>query len=118
MNYTLGTEIRRMRTEAGLTLREFARNLNISAAYLSDIEHDRRRPPTELLRQIVGLLHGDSETYKHLEQLDTRLDPALKVWANATPGVREMLRTIRDSGQDPREIIRRLGSDSNKGEKS
>ena len=49
-----------------------------------------------------------------LRQLDTRLDPDLKVWANATPGVRDMLRTVRDSGRDPREIIRKLEDESKK----
>jgi len=115
---TLGTEIRRLRTEAGYTLRGFAKKLNISAAYQSDIEHDRRRPPDSKLREMVQLLRSVGADFAALQQLDTRLDPDLKVWANATPGVRHMLRKVWDSGKDPREIIRSLEEESRKGRKS
>ena len=54
------------------------------------------------------LLPQVGATFETLEQLDTRLDPEIRLWADATPGVREMLRKIRDSGQDPREILRKL----------
>lgn len=114
MSRTLGTEIRRLRTDAGITLRDFSRRLGHSAAYQSDIEHDRRRPPDPLLREMVALLVDVGADFDALQQLDTRLDPDLKVWANATPGVREMLRQVRDSGRDPREILRRLESESKK----
>ena len=114
MSRTLGTEIRRLRTKAGLTLREFAKKLDISAAYQSDIEHDRRRPPDPLLKQMVGLLRSVDADLDALQQLDTRLDPDLKVWASATPGIRDMLRKMRDSGKDPREIIREMEEDSKK----
>jgi transcriptional regulator with XRE-family HTH domain len=108
MSLTLGPEIRRLRTAAGFTLRDFAKKLGISAAYQSDIEHDRRRPPDPLLRKMVQLLAHVGARYEALEQLDTRMDPEIRVWANATPGVREMLRKMRDSGQDPREILRKI----------
>src|SRR5437773_12190811 len=101
MNRTLGQEIRRLRTEAGFTLRRFAEMVDISAAYQSDIEHDRRRPPEKLLRLMVEKLDEVGASYEALERLDTRLDADIKLWANATPGVREMLRTVRESGQDP-----------------
>lgn len=110
----MGAEIRRLRTEAGITLREFAKKLGISAAYLSDIEHDRRRPPDPLLKAMVSLLRAGGANFDALRELDTRLDPDLKVWANATPGVRDMLRTVRDSGRDPRDIIRKLEDESKK----
>jgi transcriptional regulator with XRE-family HTH domain len=118
MSRTLGTEIRRLRTDAGLTLRDFAKRLEISAAYQSDIEHDRRRPPDPLLKRMVGLLRHVGADLVALQQLDTRLEPDLKVWASATPGIREMLRKVRDSGQDPREIIRQLEDDARKRSKS
>ena len=110
----MGAEIRRLRTEAGITLREFAKKLGISAAYQSDIEHDRRRPPDPLLKAMVALLRAGGANFDALRELDTRLDPDLKVWANATPGVRDMLRTVRDSGRDPRDIIRKLEAESKK----
>jgi len=118
MSKTLGEEIRRLRTEAGFTLRDFAKKLEISAAYQSDIEHNRRRPPDPLLKKMVALLRSVGADYDVLQQLDTRLDSDLKVWANATPGVREMLRKVRDSGRDPREIIRNVEAESKKRSKS
>lgn len=118
MSRTLGTEIRRLRTEANITLRDFAKALKISAAYQSDIEHDRRRPPDPLLKKMVGLLSHVGADLADLQMLDTRLDPDLKVWANATPGVRDMLRQVRESGQDPRDIIRRLEDEAKKRSRS
>jgi len=114
MSKTLGPEIRRLRMEEGCTLRDFAKKLGISAAYQSDIEHDRRRPPDPLLRHMVQLLSKVGADLGTLQELDTRLDPDLKVWANATPGIREMLRKMRDSGSDPRDIIRKIEKDSKK----
>jgi transcriptional regulator with XRE-family HTH domain len=108
MERTLGQEIRRLRTEADYTLRKLAEKLDISAAYLSDLEHDRRRPPEHLLKKIVNLLQGVGANYETLEQLDTRLDPDIRDWANVTPGVREMLRKVRNTGHDPRELLREL----------
>lgn len=108
MERTLGQEIRWLRTEAGYTLRRFADKLEISAAYQSDIEHDRRRPPDRLLKRMAELLREVGASYEALERLDTRLDPEIRVWANSTPGVREMLRKVRESGRDPRELLRRL----------
>jgi transcriptional regulator with XRE-family HTH domain len=118
MSRTLGPEIRRLRTAAGFTLRDFAKKLGISAAYQSDIEHDRRRPPDPLLRKMVELLAHVGARYEALEELDTRMDPEIRVWANATPGVREMLRKMRDSGRDPREVIRELEGEPKKKRKS
>lgn len=117
MERTLGQEIRRLRTEAGITLRKFAEKLDISATYQSDIEHDRRRPPEDLLRAIARLLRDVGATYEALERLDTRLDQETRTWANSTPGVREMLRKVRESGRDPRELIRELEDERSKKDK-
>ena len=117
MERTLGQEIRHLRSEAGLTLREFAKALEISAAYQSDIEHDRRRPPEPLLREMAQKLRGVGATYEGLEKMDMRLDHETKAWANATPGVREMLRRIRESGQDPREVLKALETEAKRGKR-
>lgn len=44
-NLRVGKAFRKERKEAGIGLREMARKLNISAAYLSDIELGRRNLP-------------------------------------------------------------------------
>lgn len=100
--------------EAGLTLREFSRRVQISAAYQSDIEHDRRRPPDAILKAMVVQLKDVDADFESLRQLDTRLDHELRVWANATPGVREMLRQVRDGGYDPREVLKEMARSKKK----
>jgi transcriptional regulator with XRE-family HTH domain len=108
MDPTLGQEIRRLRIKAGYTLTRFAKELGITAPYLSDIEHDRRRPSEEKLRQIAEKLKPVGATYDGLERLITRLDQEIRGWADATPGARALLRKLRESGRDPREVLREI----------
>jgi L-glutamine-phosphate cytidylyltransferase len=59
---TFGTYIRSLRLYRGFGLRELARQLGISAPYLSDLEKDNRgAPPVDLVRAIVKILDADSE---------------------------------------------------------
>jgi L-glutamine-phosphate cytidylyltransferase len=59
---TFGTYIRSLRLHRGLGLRELARQLGISAPYLSDLEKDKRgAPPVDLVRSIAKILDADSE---------------------------------------------------------
>jgi transcriptional regulator with XRE-family HTH domain len=101
----LGFELRRLRKEAGLTLRGLAATVEVSAAHLSDIEHNRRRPSDDLLRKIAHALRKVGATFESLEHLATGLDPETREWAAATPGVRKLLRTVKESGQDPLTLL-------------
>ena len=104
----LGQEIRQLRLEAGLTLRGLAATLRISAAHLSDIEHNRRRPSEKLLRMISHELRTVGATFESLEELVTGIDPETREWVASTPGVRKLLRAVRESGREPNEILRSL----------
>lgn len=55
---TLGDVIREARTPKG-SLREYAKKLDITPSYLSDIENDRRVPAEDVLRKIAELLGLD-----------------------------------------------------------
>lgn len=101
---TLGQEIRRLRLKAGLTLRGLARQVGVSAAYLSDIEYDHRRPSDALLRKIANELRDAGATFESLDQLVTGIDSDTREWAAATAGVRKLLRKVRESGA-PIELI-------------
>lgn len=101
----LGQELRRLRKEAGITLRGLAATVEVSAAHLSDVEHDRRRPSDALLRKIARALRKVGATFEALEPLATGLDPDTREWAVSTPGVRKLLRTMKESGQDPLVVI-------------
>lgn len=101
----LGEEIRRLRLKAGLTLRGLARQVSVSAAHLSDIEHDRRRPSDALLRKIVRELKGAGATFEALDHLVTGIDSETREWVASTPGVRKLLRRVRESGAPLAEIL-------------
>jgi len=105
---TLGREIRRLRTQAGTTLRGLARAVGVSAPHLSDIEHDRRRPSKELLGKIVAELQPAGATHAGLDRLDTRFESDLQEWAAATPEVRTLLRKVKESGLPVADVIRLL----------
>lgn len=55
---SLGDLIREARTPKG-SLRDFAKKLDITPSYLSDIENDRRIPAEEVLERIAVLLELD-----------------------------------------------------------
>lgn len=69
---TFGGLIRAKRISLAVALRQMAQRLEVSAPYLSDIEHDRRNPPpSDLLEKIA---------------LHYQLEPALVyLWAGRLP---------------------------------
>jgi transcriptional regulator with XRE-family HTH domain len=101
----LGQEIRRLRQKAGMTLRGLAVTVEASAGHLSDIEHNRRRPSDDLLRRIARALRKAGATYESLDHLATGMDSDIREWAASTPGVRRLLRTLKQSGQHPLKIL-------------
>jgi transcriptional regulator with XRE-family HTH domain len=104
----LGEEIRRLRLRAGCSLRGLATDLEVSAAHLSDIEHNRRRPSEKLLRRIADKLRKVGATYDSLEQLTSGIDTKTREWAGSTPGARALLRRLLEANRDPQEIHRAL----------
>jgi transcriptional regulator with XRE-family HTH domain len=58
MRNPLGTLIREKRMAAGLTLREVAGTLSLSAPYLSDVESGNRVPIIERWTRFVGAIPG------------------------------------------------------------
>jgi transcriptional regulator with XRE-family HTH domain len=105
---TLGQEIQRLRTLAGITLRKLAELVDVSPAYVSDIEHDRRRPSADVLKRITAELKHVGATYEGFDKLNSRLDPDLQKWVSLTPAVRQMLREVKNSGRDPLDVVREL----------
>jgi transcriptional regulator with XRE-family HTH domain len=68
-----GRKIRDLRGQRGVTLRQMAADLHLSAAYLSALEHGRRgRPSPGLVMQILGYLNviwDEAEEIKALAQV-------------------------------------------------
>ena len=103
---TLGSEIRRLRTQSGTSLRRFALAVGVSAPHLSDIERDRRRPSRELLRTIARELQPVGATHAGLDRLDARFESDLQEWAAGAPEVRILLRMIKESGRPMAEVLK------------
>ena len=106
---TLGRTIKHVRTQAGYTLRGFAEMVGISAAYLSDIEHDRRNPTDEVLRKIAAKLRQRVPvTYEELRARSTRLETDLQEIVQQTPEVGQLLREVKETGRPVRDVLREL----------
>lgn len=106
---TLGQAIRRLRLAADYKLREFALLIPVTAAYLSDIEHDRRIPTEEKLGKIAKVLARRVEvTYEELRSLSTRLETDLQRMVQQNPEVGQLLREVKQTGRPAHDVIREL----------
>jgi transcriptional regulator with XRE-family HTH domain len=68
-----GAKLRELRAAQGMTLRDLAQRLDVSAAYLSALEHGRRGLPGDGLVhhvcQVFGLIWDDAEELARLARL-------------------------------------------------
>jgi transcriptional regulator with XRE-family HTH domain len=100
---TLGERIRELRMKRDYSLREFARNLEVSAAFLSDIELGRRYPSDELLGSIARKLGTPVE---QLRVLDHRASiDELRRRATVDPQYAFALRKMVEKNLTPNEIL-------------
>ena len=75
-----GAKMRELRSARELTLRRLAEDLQISAAYLSALEHGKRGLPRQMLvLQIVTYFELDWEEQEELEALVRLSDPRVTV---------------------------------------
>jgi transcriptional regulator with XRE-family HTH domain len=63
----LGPFMRRRRDELDLSLREFAKRLDCSAAFISDIELGRRNPSEKVLAEIARVLEVKLEELRAMD---------------------------------------------------
>jgi transcriptional regulator with XRE-family HTH domain len=96
---TLGEAVRFLREQRGLTLRELARRIGVSAPFLSDVEHNRRS--TEKLNELASAL---DVPFDQLNQFNGRLSGDLKEWIKANPQVATLLEELRTSGRSAQEL--------------
>ena len=76
---TLGQRIRELRGAQDLSLRELAKKIKVSAAFLSDVELGRRYPSDKHLLELVTALKTSMEDF---QQYDTR--PPLEEFRRVT----------------------------------
>jgi PTS system nitrogen regulatory IIA component len=87
-----GAVLRLLRVSAGVNLRDLARKIGVSPAYLSRVEHGYDAVPThERLATIADTLHLAPEVLSELAQ---RPEPAVSAYVEATPAVHSLLREM------------------------
>ena len=78
----IGEMIKLERVKRKISLREFARKLEISASYLVDVEKGRRIPNQELLKKVSDLLDIPVAT---LNQYNLEMPNQVKEWVEKHP---------------------------------
>lgn len=107
---TLGRKLRELREEAGISLRELAREAKVSAPFLSDVELGRRFPKDETLAFIAKKLSVAVETLKAHDTRSAMND--LKRMADSAPSLgfafRSMVDQVNAGTLTPDEIAAKL----------
>jgi transcriptional regulator with XRE-family HTH domain len=106
-NKTLGQVIRDVRLAVGTSLREFARTLEITPSYQSDIENDRRIPAEEVLKRIAALLSLD---FEELMALSGRIGDDARCYLRYHPTAGALLRKLSEMNV-PEDILRKMLQD-------
>jgi len=101
---TLGQRIRELREEKDLSLRELAKKIEVSAAFLSDIELGRRYPSDKVLAGIAQVLETSLED---LRSYDTRpLIKDIKHLTSVEPLYGLAFRKVVDKRISPEELMK------------
>lgn len=87
-----GSRIRRLRIAKEIGLREFARRVGISSAYLSRIESSATRPPVEDVIHAMAMILGCDED--ELMSISGRVSYAALAVIHADPKMQDYLRLI------------------------
>lgn len=107
---TLGEYIRELREKQDTSVRELARQLKVSAAFLSDVELGRRHPSDEVLGRLASSL---GTTTEELRKYDARPPvQELKRLGATDPAMGFALRKVVDeevSGKDLLEFLNQRG---------
>jgi transcriptional regulator with XRE-family HTH domain len=98
----LGIKLRALRDERGVTLKEMAKALDVSSAYLSALEHGRRGKPTfALMQKIIHYFNVIWDDAEELQRLAEMSDPRITIdTAGMRPEATELAnRLARDIGR-------------------
>jgi len=93
MTETFGKMLRNLRQAAGVGLRQLGRLIDKSPGYLSDVELDNVRPPSEeVIVRIAAALQVDK---KDLLTAARKMDPELSNYIVQEPGAADFLRLAK-----------------------
>src|SRR3989338_8290555 len=91
---TLGTIIKKERKKRVLSLRKLAEKLEITPAYLVDIEKDRRIPSQDVIQKIADIL---DIPIAELHQYGSDTPKPVKEWLAGNPIISKILSLIQKS---------------------
>lgn len=101
---TLGEFIRRRRDELDVSLREFARRIECTPPFVSDVELGRRNPSDEVLARMAKEL---KVTVEELRQRDTRAPiEEIKRATQSDPRFAMAFRTVLDKKISPDDLLK------------
>jgi transcriptional regulator with XRE-family HTH domain len=76
----LGAKLRQLREQRGVSLKEMAKALNVSSAYLSALEHGHRgRPTFTLLQRMIAYFNVIWDEAEDLQRLAELSDPKITI---------------------------------------
>ncbi|MDB6027480.1 MAG: hypothetical protein JWM68_3703 [Verrucomicrobiales bacterium] len=111
----LGDVIRELREKQDLSLRELARQTEISAPFLSDVELGRRYPSDEVLEKIAKKLKVSVENLKQYDHRDSVYE--LKRMVENNPSLGFAFRTALDEIKEGKLTPEQLAARVTKGKK-
>jgi transcriptional regulator with XRE-family HTH domain len=101
---TLGERIRQLRDERDMSLRELAKLVGLSAAFLSDVELSRRYPSDKHLAALAKVL---ATSVEDLKQYDTRPPISdIRRMTISNPEFGFAFRQIIDKKVKPQELLK------------
>lgn len=102
-----GTYIREKRLEIGMSIRYFAALLNLTPAYISDIERGNRTAPINYLDKMIEILKIEKEEINYFYDLAgcSHLNwPDINEYLAKTPSARKAIRLARDKNLSDEEL--------------
>lgn len=105
---TFGQYIKRLRQIRGIGLREMARLVEISPAYLSDIEKNKREAPSkDVIIRISSVLESNTEhLFDLVGQNSPRIPPDLPEIIKDYPNLSKLIRAVRNKNLSNAQILK------------
>lgn len=92
---SFGEELKHLRLKKNLGVRELAKMIPISPAYLIDIEKNNRIPSAEVIEKIARALNCDSDK---LLTLAKKISPETEKYLREDPVIGKFLRKAKETG--------------------
>jgi transcriptional regulator with XRE-family HTH domain len=109
-NTSLGETIRNLRMKAGLSLRELAKRIGVSAPFLSDVELGRRFPGDETVAALATELKVPVEEFKKFDHRESVADFKRILETNPALGMafRTEVTKLKAGKLTPEELTKKL----------